>query len=97
MVLQRAPERAVIYGSVCGGLEGASSISASIDGGVATKAIIPAGATTWQIKLPAQQGGLTPHIIKVSGGSFSATLVDVLFGESVLCSGQSNVSKAATH
>ena len=92
MVLQRAPERAVLYGSVCGSLAGAQTISAIIDGGPATTVLIAAGSTTWKILLPAQVGGLTPHTIHINGGSFSTTLSDVLFGEAVLCSGQSNVS-----
>ena len=90
MVLQRAPEKAVIYGSVCGDLAGAKTVSASIDGGAPTTVSIASGDTTWQIALPPQEGGLVPHTIKVSGGQFAASLVDVMFGEAVLCSGQSN-------
>ena len=97
MVLQRAPERSVIYGSVCGGLAGASSVSVSIDGGAETTVAIAKGAESWQVQLPAQPGGLTPHTVtvKAGSGSFSTTLSDVLFGDAILCSGQS-VSSAPT-
>ena len=78
-----------------GKLQGATSISASIDGGAVTTSPIMGGATKWQLTLPATAGNLEPHTIKVTaaggGSTFSATLVDVLFGESVLCSGQSNM------
>jgi sialate O-acetylesterase len=88
MVLQRAPEQAVIYGSVCGKLTGAKSISVSIDGGTPTTS--PITSQSWQVKLPPQTGGLTPHTLKIAGGSLNVTLDDVLFGDMILCSGQSN-------
>ena len=81
MVLQRAPEQAVLYGSVCGGLAGASSVTVSVDGGPATTTTLAKGVRSWQVQLPAQAGGLTPHTITVKGGGgpseFKATLVDV--------------------
>ena len=83
MVLQRAPEQAVVYGSVCGRLAGASSVSVSVDGGPPTTTTLAPGARSWQVQLPAQAGGLTPHTILVKGGgtagpaAFLATLADV--------------------
>lgn len=91
MVLQRGPEAAVVYGSVCGKLAGAKSVSVTLDGGAPTTATIAPGATAWSVKLPPTPASHTPHTLKVHGGSFEATLSDVLFGDSVLCSGQSNM------
>lgn len=88
MVLQRAPESAVVYGSVCGKLAGAKSVSVTIDSGSPTTATIAPGATTWSVKLPPTPASLTPHTLKIQSGAFEATLSDVLFGDSVLCSGQ---------
>ena len=41
-LLQRAPASAVVYGSVCGRLAGAQSVSVSVDGGAPTTAAIKA-------------------------------------------------------
>lgn len=109
MVLQRAPERAVVYGQVCGGLAGAAAVSVSIDGGPPTTTALAAGARSWQVALPPQPGGLEPHTVTIKGielletkggperslnkprVAYSMTLRDVLFGDSILCSGQSNM------
>ena len=94
MVLQRSPESAVILGSVCGKLAGAKSVSVAVDGGAPTTVPIASGSSSWAVKLPPQVGGLKPHTVKISGGSFAATLDDVLFGDVILCSGQSNMNFA---
>ena len=91
MVLQREPESAVVYGSVCGKLAGAKTVSVAIDGGAPTTARIAPGATTWEVKLPPTAASLKPHTLKISGGTYTTTLTDVLFGDSILCSGQSNM------
>ena len=91
MVLQREPESAVIYGSVCGKLAGAKTVSVAIDGGAPTTETIAAGAKTWAVKLPPTAASLKPHTIKISGGDYTTTLADVLIGDSILCSGQSNM------
>jgi hypothetical protein len=72
MVLQRAPESAVVFGSVCGKLSGANSVSVAVDGGAPTTAPIAPGSHSWEVKLPPQAGGLKPHTLKISGGSFVA-------------------------
>ena len=97
MVLQRAPESAVVYGSVCGKLAGATEVSVSIDDGPPTSAVITSGSTSWTVSLPPQPGGLTPHTVSVWGGSLNVTLVDVLFGDVILCSGQVKVARASLH
>ena len=91
MVLQRSPESAVIYGSICGKLNGAKNISVTVDGGEPTVVSIAPGSRSWEVKLPPQVGGLKSHAIKISGGSFTRTLEDVLFGDVILCSGQVRV------
>jgi|EP01047_Picozoa_sp_COSAG01_P036635 hypothetical protein len=45
----------------------------------------------WKVALPAQPATLTPTEIKVSSGGTDITLTNVLFGEVILCSGQSNM------
>jgi sialate O-acetylesterase len=91
MVLQRAPQSAVIYGSVCGKLAGATQVSVSVDGGPPTSAPVSSGSKSWSVSLPPQPGGLKPHQITIRGGSLSLTLTDLLFGDVILCSGQSNM------
>jgi sialate O-acetylesterase len=92
MVLQRAPESARVFGSVCGGLANATSVSVDVDGGAPTTVPIVAGATSWAVSLPPQPASLAPHTLRVRGGeSFVQTIDDVLFGDVILCSGQSNM------
>ena len=92
MVMQRAPESARVFGSVCGGLAGASTVSVALDGGPPITVSIAAGATSWSVSLPPQSASLVPHTLRVQGGaSFVETIDDVLFGDVILCSGQSNM------
>eukprot|EP01051_Picozoa_sp_SAG22_P006815 SAG22_NODE_460_length_10218_cov_5.663109_4_plen_239_part_00 len=88
MVLQRAPERAVIYGTVCGKLKGATKVSVSVDGGAAVSVAIAAGASSWKVALEPVEGSLKPHTVRVTGGTLDTTLTDILFGDVVLCSGR---------
>ena len=77
----------MIYGSVCGELSGARNVSVSVDGGAPTVAAVAPAAARWSVQLPAMVGGLSAHTITVRGGHFEATLSDVLFGDTILCSG----------
>lgn len=94
MVLQR-DQRAVIYGSVCGSAASATLISVSIDGGAAVTTTIAVGATSWSVTMPPHPASHAAHTVQVtsSGGTsaLSMTLTDVLFGDVILCSGQSNM------
>jgi len=97
MVLQRAPEHAVVFGSVCGKLAGAKSVSVVVDGAAPTTVPIAPGSLSWAVKIPPQAGGVMPHTLKISGGAFAVTLDDVLFGDVILCSGQVRDNSQARH
>ena len=45
----------------------------------------------WKVALPPQPATLTPAEIKVTSGSVDITLTNVVFGDVILCSGQSNM------
>ena len=86
MVLQRAPARARLWGTAAPGAVIA----------VATQAFTTTADASgrWSLLLPPQPAGPafgTGTIIVSSNHGGSATLVDVLFGETWLCTGQSNM------
>lgn len=87
MVLQRAPERAVVWGY---GPEGAL-VTVVLMGPVKQEATIVAVTEgIWRVTLnPVEPGG--PYNLTVATESDSATLTDVLFGDIWLCGGQSNM------
>ena len=90
MVLQRAPEQAVIFGHACGKLATAKTVSVSLDGGKPLSAPLRPEAP-WQVTLPPTPASHTPHTLRVSGGGFDVTYTNILFGDVILCSGQSNM------
>eukprot|EP01045_Picozoa_sp_COSAG04_P009244 COSAG04_NODE_530_length_12999_cov_7.702946_18_plen_88_part_01 len=45
----------------------------------------------WKVELPAQPASLAPASIAISSGGEQTTLDNVLFGDVILCSGQSNM------
>ena len=45
----------------------------------------------WKVVLPPQPPSLAAHTIGVESGSEKITLANVVFGEVILCSGQSNM------
>ncbi|PVD29016.1 hypothetical protein C0Q70_11613 [Pomacea canaliculata] len=89
MVLQRAPQKAVIWGTAT--VEG-DKVTAHV---VATGVNIAPVVTTvshgvWKLKLqPVSSPG--PFTINVTSSEGHVTLTDVLFGDVWLCSGQSNM------
>ncbi|XP_025099725.1 sialate O-acetylesterase-like [Pomacea canaliculata] len=89
MVLQRAPQRAVIWGTAT--VEG-DKVTAQV---IATGVNIAPVVTTvshgvWKLKLqPVSSPG--PFTINISSSEGHVTLTDVLFGDVWLCSGQSNM------
>ncbi|KAM8852960.1 sialate O-acetylesterase [Synchiropus picturatus] len=87
MVLQRAPERAVVWGF---GPE-AANLTVSLSGPVAQQeSAVTVAAGIWRVTLqPMPPGG--PYNLTVRGHNSSAVLTDVLFGDVWLCGGQSNM------
>lgn len=87
MVLQKSPERAVLWGY---GLEGAQ-VTVSLSGLFKQQAS-PVTVTNgiWQVTLdPVAAGG--PYNVTAKVQNDSATLTDVLFGDIWMCGGQSNM------
>jgi len=85
MVLQRAPQRANIWGFSTAN----DIITVRFNGKTYQATASPVG--DWNVLLDATPAG-GPYTIEVSGSSGqSATLTDVLFGDVYVCSGQSNM------
>ena len=85
MVLQRAPQQAVMWGYG----EPGQTVTVSLDGKqVATGTIGSDGS--WSVQLPAQPAS-TDRVITTTDGSTTLTLKNVAFGDVYLCSGQSNM------
>ena len=86
MVLQRGPQRAVLWGTA--DTEG-DTVTAQVTGqGSAVTTTVHNGS--WKLKLPAITAP-GPFVIDVRSGDGHVTLNDVLFGDVWLCSGQSNM------
>ena len=86
MVLQRGPQRAVLWGTA--DTEG-DTVTAQVAGqGSAVTATVQNGV--WKLQLPpVTEAG--PFVVDVRSGDGHVTLTDVLFGDVWLCSGQSNM------
>ena len=82
MVLQRAPKRAVVWGFSAPG----SQVHVTLDHNAVLSSVTDVNGT-WRQSLPpmATSAGGAAHTIKVSNGSATSTLVDVVFGEVFLC------------
>jgi sialate O-acetylesterase len=86
MVLQRAPQAAVVWGFGDAG----SEITTTFQGKTLTPVKVDATGV-WRQHLPPTAASKTPTTIAFSGSDGSkAELKDVLFGDVYLCSGQSN-------
>ena len=104
MVLQQAPARAALYGSVPAGSPAGAAVTVSLnasDGSYAkTFSAASAADGTWKVLLDAMPGSDVAGGVSfraradcaacAGGGASSNTLVDVLFGDVFFCSGQSN-------
>ncbi|XP_046556182.1 sialate O-acetylesterase-like [Haliotis rubra] len=94
MVLQRGPQRAVMWGKakVIG-----DEVTVEVSGAAAVKTKVvndPSGTEgLWKVKLPAVTDP-GPHTVKVTSSEGEITLSDVLFGDVWVCSGQSNMGFA---
>ena len=90
MVLQRAPQRAVVWGHVAAG----TTVSTTMTGGGAHQLLttVAGGDGIWRQALPAVPASPTPHKLafKASTGE-TAAIENVLFGDVYLCGGQSNM------
>ena len=85
MVLQRAPQQAVVWGYVPKG----ESVVVTLDSGPALPAAHADGNGTWRVRLPPTLAG-GPHTIEVTASTGGKqTLTDILFGDVFLCGGQS--------
>jgi sialate O-acetylesterase len=85
-VLQRAPQKAVVWGvsKTPGAL-----VSTAFNGATLTANADAAG--TWRQVLPPMPASMTAYTLSfTSSAGESATLKDVLFGDVYLCGGQSN-------
>ncbi|PRP75416.1 hypothetical protein PROFUN_15756 [Planoprotostelium fungivorum] len=85
MVLQRAPQQAILAGN---GLTAGAAIIVNFNGRNGTATASANGA--WNYSLPATPAG-GPYNITVYSGSSQQQLINVLFGDVILCSGQSNM------
>ncbi|WAR02032.1 SIAE-like protein [Mya arenaria] len=85
MVLQRAPQRANIWGFGTAGV----AVSVKIDGLVVSTINVGADGV-WKTLLPATTAG-GPHNVSVTSSDGGAALSDVMFGDVWVCSGQSNM------
>ena len=85
MVLQRAPQQAVVWGYG----EPGSTVTVQVDNAPALSTSISSSGD-WSVQLPATPASFN-HTITASDGSTSVTLSDVAFGDVYLCSVQSNM------
>ena len=92
MVLQRAPQRARLWGFTRSNASVSVSIHASGDRGHKPLRALADADGKWTIALPPVQASAAPHTLHVTSSTTEkATLHDVLFGDVFLCAGQSNM------
>jgi hypothetical protein len=83
MVLQRAPQQAVIWGAVKAG----TAVTTTFGG--QSFHTISDSSGVWRQKLPATEATATPHIITAKAASGeTATMSNVIFGDVYLCGGR---------
>ncbi|XP_022055368.1 sialate O-acetylesterase isoform X2 [Acanthochromis polyacanthus] len=86
MVLQKSPDRAVLWGF---GPEN-EQVTVFLSGPVTQKTLVTVTGGIWRVTLdPVDAGG--PYNVTASSWGSKATLTDVLFGDVWLCGGQSNM------
>jgi len=86
MVLQRAPQRANIWGFV----NSDENVTVTFNNKIYRTQGNPSKSGYWNVFLdPTNSGG--PYIISVVSGALSVTLSDVFFGDVFVCGGQSNM------
>ena len=88
MVVQQAPQAAVVWGTCSGDCKVTVKLSSSTASDTATvDATAGQAPGTWIAKLPATAGGTTAYVVTASDGTNTAALNDVLFGDVWVCSG----------
>ena len=85
MVLQRAPQQAVVWGYG----EPGATVTVQLNS-VARGMVVVSAMGTWSMQLPATEASFG-HSIAVSDMMTTVTLSNVAFGDVYLCSGQSNM------
>ena len=85
MVLQRAPQQAVMWGTG----EPGRTVLVAVDGAEPVKGVV-SGDGSWRVELLAHRAS-TGHTVIVTDGNSTITLSNVAFGDVYLCSGQSNM------
>ena len=91
MVLQQAPARATVYGSIVG-LGGCALDVALVDSsGIETSLPVDVSGTRWSAQLSPMGPGGSFKIVATAGAS-SASLSNVVFGDVWYCAGQSNMA-----
>ena len=92
MVLQRAPQQAVIWGAIKAGTVVTTSFGDEVFHTTADSTGV------WRQKLPPTPATATPHTITIKATSGeTATMENVLFGDVFLCGGQSNSELSPPH
>jgi sialate O-acetylesterase len=90
MVLQSAPQRAVVWG-ICPG--GNDSVTVTFGTTVLpAKVALYGGNWTWSVSLPPTAASFAEHTVTAKSrmAGRAITLANVLFGDVWVCSGQSN-------
>ena len=85
MVLQRAPQQAVLWGTAD---TNGDTVTAQVSGQPEVTTTVTQGR--WKVALPSVPAG-GPYGVTVTSSDGQVTLSDVLFGDVWLCSGQSNM------
>ena len=84
MVLQRDTEAASVWG-----FAPVNAVVQPMLNSVALPAVAADSSGSWAVRLPPQPAG-GPHELRFSSGGKQLNLTDVLFGDVILCGGQSN-------
>ncbi|KAJ8257123.1 hypothetical protein COCON_G00192750 [Conger conger] len=94
MVLQKAPERAVLWGYGANGSKVSVTVTSGEEQGSRAEKAAYVQNGVWRITLDPVQAGGPYDVIAVLQGSADppVTLTDVLFGDVWLCGGQSNMA-----
>ncbi|ELU18602.1 hypothetical protein CAPTEDRAFT_144081, partial [Capitella teleta] len=95
MVLQRSPQRALIWGyAPLDAVDQAVKLTVQSDNSTVTSGCSSGGfgKGVWKVQLKQMPGSQTPHVITASLAKHpSVKISDVLFGDVWICSGQSNM------
>ena len=92
MVLQREPQRAILWGyaATIGDTVRVALNSSRVASVQVTNNTEGAGGI-WMAKLPPQKAG-GPYTVSITSQDGHVTLTDVMFGDVWVCSGQSNMA-----